>query len=63
MVSGVTAFQLSYYDTTEAVIPTGSLPANLANIPRVVIGMTVQSTAAQNRGTFTLNASIRPRNL
>jgi hypothetical protein len=25
--------------------------------------MTVQSAAAQNRGTFTLNASVRPRNL
>jgi Tfp pilus assembly protein PilW len=63
VVSGVTAFQLSYYDTTEALIPTASLAANLANIRRVVISMTVQSAAAQNRSTFTLNASVRPRNL
>ena len=61
--TGVTAFQLSYYDATETVIPTASLSANLANIKRVVISMTVQSAAAQNRGTFTLNASVRPRNL
>ena len=61
--TGVTAFQLSYYDSTETLIPTASLSANLANIRRVVISMTVQSAAAQNRSTFTLNASIRPRNL
>ena len=61
--TGVTAFQLSYYDATETVIPTASLSASLATIRRVVISMTVQSAAAQNRGTFTLNASVRPRNL
>jgi Tfp pilus assembly protein PilW len=63
VVSGVTAFQVSYYDATEALIPTASLSASLANIRRVVISMTVQSAAAQNRSTFTLNASVRPRNL
>jgi hypothetical protein len=63
VVSGVTAFQLSYYDAAEALIPTASLAANLANIRRVAISMTVQSAAAQNRSTFTLNASVRPRNL
>lgn len=63
VVTGVTAFQLSYYDSTETVIPSGSLAASLANIRRVVISMTVQSAAAQNRGTFTLNAAVRPRNL
>jgi hypothetical protein len=63
VVTGVTAFQLSYYDPTEAIIPTASLSTSLTNIRRVVISMTVQSAAAQNRGTFTLNASIRPRNL
>ena len=62
-VSGVTAFQLSYYDTTETLIPAASLATSLATIRRVVISLTVQSAAAQNRGTFTLNASIRPRNL
>ncbi len=61
--TGVSAFQLSYYDSTETLIPTASLSTNLANIRRVVISMTVQSTAVQNRGTFTLNAAIRPRNL
>jgi Tfp pilus assembly protein PilW len=63
VVTGVTAFQLSYYDPTEALIPTANLSTNLANIRRVVIGMTVQSAATQNRSTFTLNASVRPRNL
>jgi type II secretory pathway pseudopilin PulG len=62
-VTGVTAFQLSYFDSTETLIPSGSLSANLANIRRVAISMTVQSAAAQNRGTFSLNASVRPRNL
>lgn len=62
-VTGVTAFALSYYDSTETLIPPATLAANLANIRRVVIGMTVQSAAAQNRGTFTLNAAVRPRNL
>jgi hypothetical protein len=63
VVTGVTAFQLNYYDSTETVIPSASLSASLANIRRVVISMTVQSAAAQNRSTFTLNASVRPRNL
>ena len=63
VATGVTAFALSYYDSTETVIAPANLTANLANIKRVVISMTVQSTAAQNRGTFTLNASVRPRNL
>lgn len=63
VVTGVTAFQLSYFDPTEAIIPTASLSTSLTNIRRVVIGMTVQSAATQNQGTFTLNASIRPRNL
>jgi prepilin-type N-terminal cleavage/methylation domain-containing protein len=63
VATGVTAFQLSYYDTTDTVIPTASLATSLANIRRVVIGMTVQSAAGQNRATFTLNASVRPRNL
>jgi len=63
VVTGVTAFSLSYYDSTETLIPSASLSTNLANIRRVVISMTVQSTAVQNRGTFTLNASVRPRNL
>jgi prepilin-type N-terminal cleavage/methylation domain-containing protein len=62
-VTGVTAFALSYYDATETLIPPATLAANLANIRRVVIGMTVQSAAVQNRGTFTLNAAVRPRNL
>jgi len=63
VVTGVTAFSLSYYDATETLIPAGSVSASLVNIRRVVISMTVQSTAAQDRGTFTLNASVRPRNL
>jgi len=63
VVTGVTAFQVSYYDATETLIPAASLTANLANIRRVVISMTVQSAAAQNRSTFTLNAAVRPRNL
>ncbi len=63
VATGVTAFQLSYYDPTDTLIPTASLSTSLVNIRRVVIAMTVQSTAGQNRATFTLNASVRPRNL
>jgi hypothetical protein len=63
VVTGVTAFSLSYYDATETLIPAASLSASLPTIRRVAISMTVESTAAQNRGTFTLNSSVRPRNL
>ena len=65
-VTGVTAFQLTYFDPTDIQIPSGSLPANAATlltIRRIVVSMTVQSASAANRGTFTLNTSARPRNL
>lgn len=60
-VTGVTAFALTYYNATDTVI--ASPGTNLAAIRRVAINLTVQSTATQNRSTFTLQASGRPRNL
>jgi prepilin-type N-terminal cleavage/methylation domain-containing protein len=62
-VTGVTAFQLTYFDTTDTAIASGALAANLLNIRRIVISMTAQSASAMNRGMFTLNTSARPRNL
>lgn len=62
-VTGVTAFQLTYLDATDTAIAPANLAANLLNIRRVVVSMTVQSASAMNRGTFTLNTSARPRNL
>jgi prepilin-type N-terminal cleavage/methylation domain-containing protein len=62
-VTGVTSFQLTYFDGNDNSIPSGSLSANLGNIRRIVISMTVQSATSQNRGTFALNTSVRPRNL
>ena len=62
-VTGVTAFQLTYFDATDTAIAPANLAANLLNIRRVVVSMTVQSASAMNRGTFTLNTSARPRNL
>jgi len=60
-VVGVTAFALSYYDSNNNLI---ALPvADLSSIRRIVIAMTVRSTATQNRSNFTLNTSVRPRNL
>ncbi len=52
--------QLTYFDTSESqILP----PINLANIRRIGITLTAQSAAALNRGTFTINSSVRPRNL
>ena len=61
--TGVSAFQLTYFNNIDASIPSGSLATNLANIRRLVVTMTVQSTATLNRGTFTLTSSVRPRNV
>lgn len=63
LATGVQAFQLRYYDLNENLLPTPISAANIPNIRRVRITMTAQSAAAQNRGTFTLDSSVRPRNL
>ncbi len=60
LATGIQAFQLTYFDTSESqILP----PINLANIRRIGITLTAQSAAALNRGTFTINSSVRPRNL
>ncbi len=65
LATGIPNFNLRYFDTNDAEIlpanPVGA--ANLANIRRIQISMTAQSAAALNRGIFTLNSSVRPRNL
>ena len=58
-VTGVTAFQLTYFDATDIQIPSANLTARLLDIRRLVVSMGVQA----NPGTFTLNTSARPRNL
>lgn len=60
-VTGVTAFALTYFDANDNVI--ASPGTNLAAIRRIAMSLTVQSAATQNRSTFTLTASGRPRNL
>lgn len=57
LATGIQAFQLTYFDGNEN--PT----AVLANIRRIAITLTAQSAAALNRGTFTINSTVRPRNL
>lgn len=63
LATGIQNFSLRYFDTNDAEILPANLAANLANIRRIQISMTAQSAAALNRGTFTLNSSVRPRNL
>lgn len=63
LATGIQNFNLRYFDTNDAEILPANLAANLANIRRIQISMTAQSAAALNRGTFTLNSSVRPRNL
>ena len=63
LATGVLAFQLQYFDATDLPIATPIPSASLPNIRRVQITMRVQSAAAENRGTFTLVSSVRPRNL
>ena len=63
LATGVQAFQLRYFDASDAEIPPANLAANLQNIRRVRIDLTAQSEMAQNRGTFSVISSVRPRNL
>lgn len=61
--TGVQTLQLTYFDPSDTPIPPGTLAANLGNIRRVAITMTVRSASPQNPGSFTLTSSVRPRNL
>lgn len=63
LATGIQAFQLTYFDANENQILPANLLANLANIRRIAITLTAQSAAALNRGTFTINSTVRPRNL
>jgi prepilin-type N-terminal cleavage/methylation domain-containing protein len=60
LVTGVVAFQLTYFDATDAPIA----PASLANIRRVAISLTAGApSGGPTPATFTLTSSARPRNL
>jgi Tfp pilus assembly protein PilW len=69
--TGVTVFQLDYYDNAPTNPPGGNpiaLPPNLANIRRVRIRMTVNRRAGPGPdsrfdGEFKMDSSVRPRNL
>ena len=65
LATGVQVQQFSYFDTTDTAILTSNLSANLANIRRVAITMTAQSTAPNpcNARSFTVTTYVRPRNL
>ena len=63
LATGIQNLSLRYFNASDVEIAPANLAANLANIRRIQISMTAQSAAALNRGTFTLNSTIRPRNL
>ena len=65
LATGVQVQQFSYFDTTDTAILTSNLSANLANIRRLAITMTAQSTAPNpcNARSFTVTTYVRPRNL
>jgi len=65
LATGVQVQQFSYFDTTDTAILSSNLAANLANIRRVAITMTAQSTAPNpsNARSFTVTTYVRPRNL
>lgn len=63
LATGVQALQFRYFDVSDTEIQPVNLAANLQNIRRIMIDVTAQSGAAQNRGTFRVTSSVRPRNL
>jgi prepilin-type N-terminal cleavage/methylation domain-containing protein len=63
LATGVTAFQLTYFDTNDVVIPVAGLGASLGIIRRVMVTLTAQSAGTDEVRSFTLTSSVRPRNL
>ena len=64
LANGVTGFTLTYFDTSDVVIPAASLAANLGSIRRIMVTLTAQSVSGPlDARTFTLTTSVRPRNL
>ena len=64
LTTGVQVQQFSYFDTTDTAILTSNLSTNLANIRRLAITMTAQSTTnPSNARSFTVTTYVRPRNL
>jgi prepilin-type N-terminal cleavage/methylation domain-containing protein len=64
-VGGVTGFALLYFDAADVDVATlpGGLAANLANIRRISISVTVPAAPTQIPNTFTLTSDVLPRNL
>ncbi len=64
LATGITGFTFTFYDTSDALITAGNLNANLANIRRILISTSTQSTqTASGYSTFSINTNVRPRNL
>jgi len=63
LATGVTGFQLTYFDTNDVAIPVASLGVSLNLIRRVVVTLTAQSAGTDEVRSFTLTSSVRPRNL
>jgi prepilin-type N-terminal cleavage/methylation domain-containing protein len=63
LATGVSTFQLRYFDTADAEILPANLTANLANIRRISVTITAQATASVAARTFSITANVRPRNL
>ncbi|MFQ5533130.1 MAG: PilW family protein, partial [Candidatus Methylomirabilales bacterium] len=64
LADNVQTLQFRYFDESDVEIPAGSLAANLANIRRIRILVTVQSPPGWVRPqAYTLRSDIRVRNL
>jgi prepilin-type N-terminal cleavage/methylation domain-containing protein len=63
LTTGVENLLLRYFNENDVEIAAGALAANLANIRRISIATTAQSSATLNTATFTMTADVRLRNL
>jgi prepilin-type N-terminal cleavage/methylation domain-containing protein len=63
LATGVSAFQLRYFDATDTEILAANLGANLANIRRISVTLTAQASTSVSSRAFTITANVRPRNL
>lgn len=63
LANGVQNFQLRFFNASDVEIAPPISVASLPTIRGIWIQITAQSAAVQNRGTFTLNTSVRPRNI
>lgn len=63
IATGVTAFELTYYDGSIPPVQITNPPANLAGIREIRIRITIQSTSGGQIVSRVMPVSVRPRNL